>query len=98
MQVKPLESSIDIHVGGLANLLLPWRQDTAAKGIPPHVTILYPWRTPPLSGSDIDSLRAAMAGHAILHLHSIERCEVAGKILGNPPLALLVHASRQPPE
>lgn len=60
--IKLRESSIDIHVPELADLLRPWRQAAATKGIPPHVTVLYPWRTPPLTADDLNTLRGAIAG------------------------------------
>jgi hypothetical protein len=58
------ESSIDIHFPGLESALAPWRNPTVAvatKGVPPHVSLLYPWREPPLSGHDLDTLQHAVA-------------------------------------
>jgi len=55
------ESSIDIHVPELSDMLRLWGEATAAKGVPPHVTLLYPWRTPPVNADDIAALRAAIA-------------------------------------
>jgi 2'-5' RNA ligase len=60
-QMKPRESSIDILVPELSDLLRPWREASAAKGVPPHVSLLYPWRTPPVTADDIAVLRAAIA-------------------------------------
>jgi 2'-5' RNA ligase len=55
------ESSIDILVPELSDRLRPWREASAAKGAPPHVTLLYPWRTPPVAADDVAVLRAAIA-------------------------------------
>jgi 2'-5' RNA ligase len=57
------ESAIDIHLESLDDLLKPWRQITvevANKGVPPHLTLLYPWRVAPLSAGDILALQAAL--------------------------------------
>jgi len=55
------ETAIVIAVPVLSDLLRPWREVSAPKGVPPHVTLLYPWKTPPLSDTDIDLVRAAIA-------------------------------------
>ena len=62
------QSAISISVPELGTLLAPWRDATvkvASKGVPPHITLLYPWRTPPLGGSDMEALRAV-----IVHIHA----------------------------
>ena len=61
---KLRESSIDLQFPDLTHLFSPWREAIEAKGIPPHVTLLYPWRTPPLHERDIDAVRAAIANCA----------------------------------
>ncbi len=41
-------TSIDLQFGELAQMLDPWRSDTVAVatlGVPPHITLLYPWRS-----------------------------------------------------
>ncbi|MHC4816813.1 MAG: hypothetical protein ACYTF8_01960 [Planctomycetota bacterium] len=51
-----MESSVDIHLAELADLVSPWREATvevAARGVPPHITLLYPWKPPPIETSDI---------------------------------------------
>ena len=58
---KLQESSIDLQFPDLAHLFCPWRDSIEAKGIPPHVTLLYLWRTPPLDDRDIDAVRVAIA-------------------------------------
>lgn len=55
------ESSIDLQFPNLTPLFFPWRNAIEAKGIPPHVSLLYPWRTPLLAGGDIDEVGAAVA-------------------------------------
>ncbi|MEE8389888.1 MAG: 2'-5' RNA ligase family protein [Anaerolineae bacterium] len=62
----PRETSIDIHVPELMAVLAPWRDVTisiAAKGVPPHLTLLYPWRTPPLTAQDLAALHGAIADY-----------------------------------
>jgi 2'-5' RNA ligase len=57
------ESAVDIQLESLDDLLKPWRQITvevADKGVPPYLTLLYPWRVAPLSAGDILSLQAAL--------------------------------------
>jgi 2'-5' RNA ligase len=55
------ESAIVIQVPELSDVLRPWRKATEAKGVPPHVTLLYPWRQAPLRAVDIEQLRLAIA-------------------------------------
>lgn len=57
------ESSIDLQFPHLAALFSPWHDALEAKGIPPHISLLYPWRTPPLSDADIETVRAAIANY-----------------------------------
>jgi 2'-5' RNA ligase len=59
-----MESSIDIHFQELDALLSPWREATvevATKGVPPHITLLYPWKPPPIEAADIRALEGALA-------------------------------------
>jgi 2'-5' RNA ligase len=58
---KPRESSIDLQFPHLGSLFSPWREAVEVKGIPPHVSLLYPWRTPPLDDRDLDAVRATIA-------------------------------------
>jgi hypothetical protein len=58
---KLRESSIDLQFPDLNHLFSPWRDILEAKGIPPHVSLLYPWRTPPQNDREIDAVRAAIA-------------------------------------
>ncbi|MHB8384718.1 MAG: 2'-5' RNA ligase family protein, partial [Candidatus Binataceae bacterium] len=61
---KLRESSIDLQFPHLAHLFSPWRDAVEAKGIPPHVSLLYPWRIPPLHDRDIDAVRAIIASRS----------------------------------
>jgi 2'-5' RNA ligase len=56
-----LESSIDLQFPHLSGLFSPWRDGHEAKGIPPHVSLLYPWRAAPVDERDVDAVRAAIA-------------------------------------
>jgi hypothetical protein len=56
-------SAIDVYLPELAGLLDRWRLPTvsvAALGVPPHITVLYPWRPAPLRASDIAEAEAAV--------------------------------------
>jgi 2'-5' RNA ligase len=59
------ESAIDVRLPELAGLVDRWRRPTvpvAARGIAPHVTLLYPWRPAPVTPADLAAARAAVAG------------------------------------
>ncbi len=63
---NPRETSIDIHVPELTAVLAPWRDVTipnATKGVPPHLSLLYPWRTPPLSAQDLAALHGTITDY-----------------------------------
>jgi 2'-5' RNA ligase len=60
-------SAIDVCLPELAGLLDRWRVPTvavASRGVPPHITLLYPWRPAPLRPADIAAATAAVAGSA----------------------------------
>lgn len=59
------ESAIDVYVPELVGLLDRWRLPTiavAAKEVPPHISLLYPWRPAPVGPSDITEAAAVVAG------------------------------------
>lgn len=61
------ESGIDISLPQLAEVVDQWRMPTvpvAALGVPPHVTLLYPWRPAPLEPRDREEVVTAVAGIA----------------------------------
>lgn len=58
------ESAIDIIVDHPAIAALPYWREAAPAGIPPHVTLLYPWRTPPVDEASLVALRDAIRGTA----------------------------------
>ncbi|HVB54682.1 MAG TPA: 2'-5' RNA ligase family protein [Candidatus Acidoferrales bacterium] len=57
-----MASSIDILVPGAETLVRPWYYETqaAADGMPPHLTLLWPW-VEPVGDADILRLKAALA-------------------------------------
>jgi len=60
-----LESSIDIHIPGLDSAVEPWRIRTvevAALGVPPHITVLWPWRKAPVTSQDLTDLARVLKG------------------------------------
>jgi len=59
------ESAIDVRLPELSHLLDRWRLATvhdAAQGMPPHVTLLYPWRPAPVQATDLAEVAAAVRG------------------------------------
>ena len=67
----PRETSIDILVTELDDILSPWRHATASvasKSVPPHISLLYPWRSAPIDDADINALRAVVQDHRSLRL------------------------------
>lgn len=59
------ESAIGINVLQLAELVDRWRLPTvavASLGVPPHITLLYPWRPAPLHSADVTQVAAAVDG------------------------------------
>lgn len=61
----PRRSAIDVRLPELADLVDTWRRPTvpdASRGMPPHITLLYPWRPAPVRSSDIAEAVAALDG------------------------------------
>lgn len=54
-------SGIDVVVPVEAFVELPYWQVMETVGVPPHVSILYPWRASPLSAIDIQDVSNAIA-------------------------------------
>jgi 2'-5' RNA ligase len=56
-------SAIVIHVPEASTVIAPWYSQTGAMGdgIPPHITLLYPWRPFPVGNRDVDALERALA-------------------------------------
>ncbi|MDP9334668.1 MAG: 2'-5' RNA ligase family protein [Actinomycetota bacterium] len=52
------DSAIEIVIDHPALATLPYWQQMATVGVPPHVTLLYPWRPAPVESMSIDALRA----------------------------------------
>lgn len=66
-----LKSGIGLSFPQFAPLLDRWRVPTvpgAADGVPPHVTLLGPWRPAPLSPADLADVAAAISGIPPFHL------------------------------
>jgi hypothetical protein len=83
------ESAIGINAPGLSYLLDQWRIPTvevATRGIPPHVTLLYPWLPAPLRPSDIERAVVALAGtrRFTLRLPTINRFPQAIDLRAEP--------------
>jgi 2'-5' RNA ligase len=61
--MRPRESAIDICLPELAELVDHWRLPTvpvASQGVPPHVTLLYPWRPAPVPSADMHKATRAV--------------------------------------
>ncbi|UNK71453.1 2'-5' RNA ligase family protein [Microbacterium sp. H1-D42] len=41
-----MTSSVDLHFPELADIISPWWPGTHPVGVPPHITLLYPWVDP----------------------------------------------------
>jgi 2'-5' RNA ligase len=61
-----VESSIDVLVPAAVDVVGTWygRTQAAADGMPPHITVLWPWVSAPVPGEAMDRLRAAATGLA----------------------------------
>lgn len=53
------QSAIDVVVELEVFRRLPYWTALATVGVPPHISVLFPWRRAPLSAQDIDDLRLA---------------------------------------
>ena len=73
-----LESAIDIVVDYAPITALPYWQQMAKVGVPPHVTLLYPWRAAPIDGDSLATLRAVAAQFTPFEM-SMERVETFPK-------------------
>ena len=60
--VTPGTTAIDVALPDLAPLLAPFADPSFPRGMPPHVTLLYPWRPAPLDDDDVDALARALTG------------------------------------
>ena len=61
----PRESAIVLLVPEADPVVARWRaryDAAAALGVPAHVTLLYPWRTAPVTDDDLAELTAALSG------------------------------------
>lgn len=59
-----MQSSIDLHFPELAPLIDRWLKPTseiANLGVPPHLTLLWPWQPAPVLAPDLTKLKAAIA-------------------------------------
>jgi 2'-5' RNA ligase len=57
---RSLQSSVDLHFASLNDLLAPWRTPTvevASLGVPPHITLLWPWVSAPVQDHELERLR-----------------------------------------
>jgi 2'-5' RNA ligase len=56
-------SAIVIHVPEASTVIGPWYSQPGASknGIPPHITLLYPWRPFPVDDRDVATLESALA-------------------------------------
>ncbi len=54
------ESAIDIIVTHPVVAAMPYWAEMAKLGVPPHVTLLYPWRASPVDDASLAALRETM--------------------------------------
>lgn len=55
-----MSSSIDLHFPQLTGLIEQWWRGVHPEGVPPHVTLLYPWRHP-VTAADLRSVSIVAA-------------------------------------
>ena len=58
-----MQSSIDLHFLELSPLTDRWRKPTTAVanlGVPPHITLLWPWKDAPVAQADLNKLEATL--------------------------------------
>lgn len=72
------ESAIGVSLPMMAPMLDRWRLasvDAARRGVPPHITLLYPWRPAPVRASDLAAVADTVAEVPpfALVLHRLER-------------------------
>jgi 2'-5' RNA ligase len=77
-------SAIDIHVEWLDEMLEPWRRanvEVANHGMPPHVTLLYPWRVAPLSEKDAEAVRKVLGRQSLFEIRFAELSHFGKRVL-----------------
>jgi len=72
------ESAVDIVVGYQPIADLPYWQQMAEFGVPPHVTLLYPWRAAPIGEISLAAIRAVAEQFAPFTM-SVDRIETFPK-------------------
>lgn len=93
---KILQSSIDISLPELSDLTCKWRDktvDVAQIGVPPHITLLWPWCPPPITNEYIERLETVIEpikaftivfnsvstfGSSVIYLNLQNKTEVKG--------------------
>jgi 2'-5' RNA ligase len=69
------ESSIDLLFPDTSPVIGQWYERTSAAtdGMPPHVTLLWPWRPAPVTAADLDTVAEVVAGVRRFRI-SFQRC------------------------
>src|ERR1051325_1809482 len=62
-----MESSVDISLPQFLPALQRWYPRDLV-GVPPHISLLWPWLPPPVSDADLDRLAALLDGAAAFDL------------------------------
>jgi 2'-5' RNA ligase len=97
--VRVRGSAIGINLPELAPLLSQWREPRVSASppdVPPHITLLVPWRPAPVTASDIADAVAAISGVRPFRLsfRTIDRFASAGVLYLRPepeePVRLLM--------
>jgi 2'-5' RNA ligase len=68
------ESAIEIVLDHPSLAALPYWQHMATLGVPPHVTLLYPWRSAPVDAASIATLQAVAKQYVpfTMTMHRVE--------------------------
>ena len=82
-----MKTSIDIIFPEIEELLGSWRKETielSHKGVPPHISIVYPWINTPLKQEDLTTIEEILSIEKIftIEFNSIEKFENGVVFLG----------------
>lgn len=61
----PRQSAIVLVIPEVEPIVSPvrrWYDPAASQGVPAHITLLHPWREPPLMGADLQAVETAVRG------------------------------------
>ncbi|MDD2656219.1 MAG: 2'-5' RNA ligase family protein [Patescibacteria group bacterium] len=66
-----MKTLININLPELTDILNPWREETielSHKGVPPHVSLIYPWLETPISKKELKNIQKILENTKIFTL------------------------------